>query len=88
MTETNKYSALTANRKWALKLNAVFREETENSMEHDDLQFDAYLVMTIKDLKKRGIVYNQTMNQLNERNFIHQSIELRQNIEIESGSGE
>ncbi len=88
MTETNKYSALTANRKWALKLSAVFREETENSMERDDLQFDAYLVMTIKDPQKRGVVYNQTINQLNERNFVHQSIELRQDIEIESGSGE
>lgn len=88
MTDTNKHNALNANRHWALKLSALFREETESSMERDDLQFNAYLIMTIRDPKKRGIVYNQTMNQLNERNFIHQSIELRQDIEIESGSGE
>lgn len=87
MTDTNKHNALNANRHWALKLSALFREESENCIAREDLQFDAYLIMTIKDPKKRGIVYNQTMNQLNERNFIHQSIELRQDIEIESGSG-
>ena len=88
MTETNKRNALAENRQWALRLKALYREESENSIAREDLQFDAYLIMTIRDPKKRGVVYNQTMNQLNERNFIHQSIELRQDIEIESGSGE
>ena len=82
MTDTNKHNALNANRHWALKLSALFREETESSMERDDLQFNAYLIMTIRDPKKRGIVYNQTINQLNECNFIHQSIEVRQDIEV------
>lgn len=87
MTDTNKRNALNANRHWALKLSALFREESENSIARDDLQFEAYLVMTIRDPKNRGIVYNQAINQLNERNFVHQSIELRQDIEIGSGDG-
>lgn len=82
MTDANKQKALGANRLWALRISALFREESENSIAREHLQFDAYLVMTIRDPKKRGIVYNQTINQLNECNFIHQSIEVRQDIEV------
>lgn len=85
MTDGNLRNALAENRHWALKLKALYREETETSIARDDLQFDAVLIMTIRDPRKRGIVYNQTMQQLDQRNFVHQSIELRQDIEVGSG---
>jgi hypothetical protein len=85
MTDGNMRNALAENRHWALKLKALYREETETSIARDDLQFDAVLIMTIRDPRKRGIVYNQTMQQLDQRNFVHQSIELRQDIEVGSG---
>ena len=85
MTDANKRKVLNSNRYWALKMKANFREEAVNSVAPDDLQFDAYMVMTIRDPKERGVVYDQTVNQLNARNFTHYSVEVRQDIEIGSG---
>lgn len=85
MTDANKQKVLDSNRHWALKLKANFREEVVNKVAPDDLQFDAYMVMTIRDPKRRGVVYDQTMNQLNTRNFTHYSVDVRQDIEIGSG---
>ena len=86
MTDASKRDALSANRQWALKLIPGFRVEAENSIARDDLQFDAYLIMTIRDTRERGIAYNQAIRQLDNRNFIHQNIEVRQDIDIDNAN--
>jgi len=84
MKETDKTKFLNKNRQWALKLSSIFREETIQSLESEELTFKAFVVMTIRDTKKKGLLYNQAIQQLSARNFHHQSINVQQNLFVES----
>lgn len=75
---------LASHRHWALKLIPEFREETQSSLVSEDLTIDAYLIMTIRDPKRKGIVYDQAIAQLEAKNFVHHNIVIRQDIEVEN----
>ena len=84
MTNQNKINLLASHRQWALKLRPLFREEAEGSMAADKLKIDAYLVMTIRDPKHKGVVYNQAIAQLDAKNFVHHNIVIHQDIGVDS----
>ena len=84
MTNQKKEDLLASHRQWALKLRPLFREEAETTMATDELRIEAYLVMTIRDPKRKGIVYDQAMAQLDAKNFVHHNIVIRQDVEVES----
>ena len=56
MTNANKEKALKGDRKWALKLNGLYRDAAEQALERDgeDLSQDIIVVVTIKDPRQRG----------------------------------
>lgn len=84
MRPASREELLASHRQWALKLIPEFREETQSSLASGDLTIEAYLIMTIRDPKQKGIVYNQAMAQLEAKNFVHDNIVIRQDVEIEA----
>jgi len=43
---------------------------------------EAVVIITIKDPKRTGIVYNACLQALDEHNFAHSDIVIRQNINV------
>jgi hypothetical protein len=47
-----------------------------------DINQEFVMIMTIKDPKKRGIVYNEVTNLLTQYNFIHENIRVDERVII------
>lgn len=86
MTPTNKRKALGCNRKWALKLKGLYRDAAEQSLYRDGevLSQDVVVVITITDPKNQGQVYSECMNLLEQRGYVHNDINIQNNINIEN----
>lgn len=86
MTPKNKEKALTSGRKWALKLEGLYREAAEQSRERDGIDISQRLVLavTITDPQHKGVVYSECMQQLNARGYIHSSILTRAHVQIDN----
>lgn len=84
MTNANKRHYLLSNRKWALKLEGLYRYAAEISRAEDgvDISQDVVVIVTIKDTKHRGVVYSECLQLLEERGYLHQDIITRQDINI------
>jgi hypothetical protein len=86
MTEANKRDHLTAPKKWFLKLRGFYRYEAERVSEENgrDLSQNFCLAITIKDRSgQHDDVYNQVAQSLDQRNFVHERIELRTEIRVQ-----
>ncbi len=85
MTNSNKEKALTSNRKWALKLNGLYRDYAEQSlyMDGEVLSQEVVVVITIKDPLERGTAYSECLRLLEERGYAHNDINIHNNIEID-----
>lgn len=86
MTNASKNHCLTSNRKWALKLEGLYRFAAELSYIEDgvDISQDVVVIVTIKDTKQRGVVYSECLQLLDERGYLHQDILTRQNIRVDN----
>lgn len=86
MTNAQKIKALTSNRRWALKLEGLYREAAEISAIRDGIELsqDVIVVVTIRDPKRRGIVYAECMQLLEQRGYIHNNITINNRINIEN----
>lgn len=86
MTPTNKNKILQQGKKWALKLEGLYRQASEASRELDgiDISQKIVLIVTIKDPKKRGLIYNECKHLLGIRGYAHNDIEIRNTIRIEN----
>ncbi len=87
MTEGNKERYLKAPKKWFLKLEALFRYNSEVIAEKNsrDLSVDYALIITIKDSRKKGNLYNQVNQLLEQFNFLHTNIKLNEKIRLQTG---
>ena len=85
MTKANKEKALGSNRKWALKLNGLYRDAAEQSMYRDGevLSQEVVVIITIKDPLERGFTYSECLNMLEAKGYIHNDINIHNNIEVE-----
>ncbi len=85
MTNANKEKALGNNRKWALKLNGLYRDAAEQSLLKDGEipSQEVIVVITIKDPLKRKTTYSECIRLLEERGYIHNDINVHHNIEID-----
>lgn len=85
MTDAQKQKALTSNKRWALKLVGLYREAAEVSAIRDGIELcqDVIVVVTIRDPKKRGVVYSECMQLLEQRGYIHNNITINNRINIE-----
>ena len=90
MTAANKQKVLSSNKKWALKLEGLYRHAAELSRIEDgvDISQEVVVIITIKDTKHRGIVYSECLQLLEERGYIHQDISVHQNINIDVDDNE
>lgn len=85
MTEANKRDYITAPKKWFLNLNGFYRCEAERASEENgiDLSQNFCLAITIRDRSgQHNDVYNQVAQSLNQKNFVHNRIELRPEVRV------
>lgn len=82
ITPANKDKYLKAPKKWGLRLSGLFRDFsiTRAALGDRTLYQDFSLVITIKDPNGEKQVYNEVTQLLNNRNFIHNDIKLRDNV--------
>lgn len=82
MTDANKVALLGRDRKWYLKVEALFRDSVEREYSAADTlpkqQF--CILITIKDPTGKAPVYNEVTQQLQEKNFAYTNVQLRNEI--------
>lgn len=84
MRPANRNSYLNENKRWCLSIEATNRDATTaDKMNGLDVgTAEAVVIITIKDPKRTGIVYNACLQALDEHNFAHSDIVIRQNINV------
>ena len=83
-TPTSKDNYLTQNKRWCLKMRAMYRDATISEKEIDGVHetAKATVIITIRDPKERNIAYNECMASLAIHNFPHSNVMVRQHIEV------
>jgi hypothetical protein len=84
MRPAHKNSCLNSNRKWCLGIEVTYRDATvtDKSFGNDVGTVDAVIIITIKDPRRMGTVYDECLQALEEHNFAHSDIVVRQNINL------
>ena len=84
MKEAPKRKALGSTRKWALKLIGLYRDAAEMALLRDGeiLSQDVVVVVTITDPMHKGSVYSECLELLEQRGYVHNDINVHNNIEI------
>ncbi len=82
ITLANKDRYLKAPKKWCLRLTGLFRDFslTRAALTGQTLYQDFSLVISIKDPNGEKRVYNEVTQLLDNRNFVHNDIKLRENV--------
>lgn len=85
MTKSHKEKALKSDRSWCMKLTTLYRDATEAEYSLDGVieEVHAVVIVTIRDPKKKGQVYNECMQLLEQRNFEHSNILVENRIDIQ-----
>lgn len=84
MTPKNKEQLLKDNRLWYLKIKGVYRDYIEQQalLREDTLSQEFCMIITIRDSQKSEQVYDGIAQKLDEYNFWHNNIKLRENVSI------
>lgn len=84
MTRSHKEVCLKSNRRWGVSIKATFRDATRADMDAgiNVGNMKAVIILTIRDPKKRSVVYDKCMGLLAAHNFAHNDIMVRQHIEV------
>lgn len=82
LTPATKDKYLQAPKKWCLRLRGLFRDFSviRAGLNNQTLYQDFSLIITIKDPNNEKQVYNEVTQLLDNRNFIHNDIKLRDNV--------
>ena len=88
MTPAEREKWLPANRKWFLKIEGLFRDFIERDATKRDYQLsqEFCLVLTIRDPLGQVNVYDEVTQQLNQENFIHHNILVKNDIHVISSA--
>lgn len=83
-TEGNKEKFLKAPKNWYLKIEGLYRHFTEEKCELEDRtpSQDFCLMITIKDTKKKGNIYNEVTQLLDNFSFIHSNVKIKEEVSI------
>lgn len=83
-TPTNKEKFLKGPKNWYLKLEGLFRHYTEAKAEMQNFtpSQEFCCIITIKDTKKKGNIYNEVTQLLDNFSFIHSNVKIRQEVEV------
>lgn len=91
LTEGKSINALTAPKRWYLRLQGLYSSFCENRAAIDGIELsqEFCMIITIRDKRKKSNVYDSVTRQLNINNFIHQNIKLRNeiNLRLDSSQG-
>lgn len=84
MRPANRRAYLDESRKWCLGIEATYRDATMADKENGQNVgiAEAVVIITIKDPKRRGIVYDACLQALEEHYFVHSDVVIRQNINV------
>lgn len=84
MKHTPKETALKSNRSWCMKLTTLYRDAVEADYFVDGVieEVNAVVIITIRDTKKKGVVYDECMQLLEQRNFEHANILVENRVDI------
>jgi len=70
-------------RLWFLKIKSAYRNSFENRiLDKKSISQEFALIITIKDTKKRGTIYNEVTQLLTKFNFIHENIKVNERVII------
>lgn len=86
MKPAERAKCLSQNRKWCLSVKALHRDSINADMSYDGVveETKATIIITIRDLRGKGIAYEQCYRSLDAHNFSHSDIIIRQDITIEN----
>lgn len=84
MTPAEKDSCLGSDRRWCLSLEATYKDATatDKSTGINVGNVEAVVVITIRDPREQGVLYDKCIQALEEHNFVHSDIAIRQNINV------
>ena len=84
MNDSNRKHFLKSNRKWYVKIIGTYRDFAETlALENKEtLNQDFTLVVTIRDNKQNHNIYNEVTQLLENRNFLHSNIKIRDDVRI------
>ena len=87
-TPANKEHFLKGPKNWYLKLEGLYRHYTEAKAEAQNFtpSQEFCCIVTIKDTKKRGNIYNEVTQLLNNFSFVHGNVKIRQEVEVRVNS--
>ncbi len=87
-TPTNKSEYLKAPKQWFLKLKGLYRAYTESKAEKERTipSQDFCLIVTIRDTKKRGNIYNEVTRLLDNYSFVHNNIKINEEVRVRLNS--
>lgn len=90
MTPSNKLKYLVKGRKWYLEVKGLYRDFVEQDAAERNYQLsqEFCLFLTIKDPKGNAPVYDEVSQQLEYKNFVHHSIQLRNVVSIDRDAQE
>lgn len=87
-TNANKEKYLKAPKNWYLKLEGLFRHFTETKCEMQKItpSQEFCLILTVKDTKKKGNIYNEVTQLLNNFSFIHSNVRIKEEVRVRLNS--
>ena len=81
LQEKPKKTCLNKNRLWFLQLEASYRNNYDIRMKDSkDISQEFVMIITIKDPKKNGVVYNEVTQLLTRYNFLHENIKVDERL--------
>ncbi|OKS86119.1 S8 family peptidase [Mucilaginibacter polytrichastri] len=88
-TNTNKDKFLKAPKNWYLKVKGLFREYTESKAEAQKItpSVGFCLVITIRDTTKKGNIYNEVTQLLDNYSFVHSNVKVREEVRLRLNNG-
>lgn len=83
-TNANKEKFLKAPKNWYLKLEGLFRHFTETKCDMQKItpSQEFCLIITIKDTKKRGNIYNEVTQLLDNFSFVHSNVRIKEEVRL------
>ncbi|MDL2224498.1 S8 family peptidase, partial [Bacteroidales bacterium OttesenSCG-928-M06] len=83
LREAPKKANLYEDRLWFLQLEASYRNDYDLRMKDSkNISQEFVMIITIKDPKKKGTVYDEVTNLLTQYNFIHENIKVDERVII------
>jgi hypothetical protein len=83
-TDGTKEKYLKSPKNWYLKLEGVFRHFTETKCEMQKVipSQEFCLILTVKDTKKKGNIYNEVTQLLDNFSFVHSNVKIKEEVRL------